>query len=447
VFFGSELKSKTSFSKRRITVARPWQSCSCILENSRRTAAAGLAVAFLLTAVAIQAQTYNVIHNFSGGQDGATPMAGLTIDPAGNFYGTAAYGGNLGGACGVIGCGTVFRLANRNSGWVFSPLYSFAGGTDGANPEANVNIGSDGTVYGSTYLGGGPCDGDGCGTIFHLKPPASACKSALCPWTETTIHNFTGPDGIGPVGAVIFDQGGNLFGATTSGGFRDGGAVFELLPMGGEWTVKVLYSSYGYPRGGLILDGSGNLYGPAFTAGSGYGSVYQMVPSGSSWITSDLYDFTYGSDGGYPWAGLIFDQAGNLYGSTCAGGSGSGGTVFQLTLSGGKWVLNTLYSFTGPGNGRIVVGPVGSLVMDQAGTLYGTTLADGAHGYGSVFKLTPGGGGWTYTSLHEFTGGSDGGYPYSNLVFDAKGNLYGTASAGGTGPCTNGCGVIFEITP
>ena len=428
---------------------RPTPYGNCIFARSLRAAVAGLMLAamFMLTAVATQAQTYSVIHNFAGGQDGATPMAGLTFDRAGNLYGTAAYGGTVGGACGASGCGTVFRLAKRNSGWVFSPLYSFAGGTDGANPEANVNIGSDGSLYGSTYLGGGPCNGDGCGTIFNLKPPASACKSALCPWTETLVHNFTGPDGIGPVGTVIFDQGGNLFGATTSGGFRNGGAIFELLPMGGGWTVKVLYSSYGYPKGGLILDDSGNLYGPAFTAGNGYGSVYRMVPSGSSWITTDLYDFNYGSDGGYPWAGLIFDPAGNLYGSTCSGGSGNGGTVFQLAFSGGSWVLNTLYSFAGPDNGRLVVGPVGSLVMDHAGALYGTTLADGVHGYGSVFKLTPGGDGWTFTSLHDFTGGSDGGYPYSYLVFDAKGNLYGTASVGGNGPCTNGCGVIFEITP
>jgi uncharacterized repeat protein (TIGR03803 family) len=428
---------------------RSWPCRNCIFASSLRMAAASLTLAamFVLIAVVAQAQTYSVIHNFAGGQDGATPMAGLTFDRAGNLYGTAAYGGNVGGACGDSGCGTVFRLANRNSGWVLSPLYSFAGGTDGADPEANVNLGSDGSVYGSTYLGGGPCDGDGCGTIFNLKPPASACKSALCPWTETAIHNFTGPDGIGPVGTVIFDQGGNLFGATTSGGFRDGGAIYELLPMGGGWTVKVLYSSYGYPKGGLIFDDSGNLYGPAFTAGNGYGSVYQMVPSETGWINTDLYDFTYASDGAYPWAALMFDQAGNLYGSTCAGGSGNGGTVFELTPSGGNWVLTTLYSFTGPGNGRLVTGPVGSLVMDTAGALYGTTLADGLHGYGSVFKLTPERDGWTYTSLHDFTGGSDGGYPYSNLVFDAKGRLYGTASVGGTGTCTNGCGIIFEITP
>lgn len=417
-----------------------------------RKLAAGLALIALfgLTIVASHsalAQSFTVIHSFTGGQDGATPMAGLASDRAGNFYGTAAFGGEVGGQCGTGGCGTVFRLANRNSGWILSPLYSFAGGSDGANPEANVVIGSDGTLYGSTYVGGGPCDGNGCGTIFSLRPPASACKAALCPWTEDVLHSFSGKDGIGPVGAVVLDQGGNVFGATSNGGLLNGGTVFKLQQMGGKWTNQVLYSPYGYPRGGLVFDSSGNLYGPAFIGGNGQGSIYRLSPSGTGWIETNLYDFTNGSDGGYPWAGLILDPSGNLYGATTSGGSGRAGTVFQLVNSNGTWTLNTLYDFTGSSDGRFVVGPVGSLVMDSAGALYGTTFAGGAYGYGAAFKLTPGNGGWTYTPLHDFTGGSDGGNPYSNLVFDASGNLYGTASVGGAGSCPSGCGVIFVITP
>ncbi len=445
--------SAISCAERENLMVRPWHDRNRIVRLKIRTAAAAalaLAAVFGLTAAETQraqAQTYTVIHNFTGGPDGATPMAGLTQDGAGNLYGTAAYGGNSGGNCGASGCGALFRLSNRNSGWVLTPLYSFLGGDDGANPEANVVIGPDGTLYSTTYLGGGPCDGDGCGTVFNLKPAASACKTALCPWTETVIHRFTGQDGIGPVGAVVFDQTGNLYGATTTGGLRNGGTVFELSPSGGGWSGKILHVSYGYPGSGVIFDSSGNLYGTAFIGGNGQGSVYQLTPSEFGWISTDLYDFSNGSDGGYPWAGLIFDQSGNLYGTTTAGGSGNGGTVFQLTPSGGNWTLNTLHSFTGPGDDRFVVGPVGSLVMDNAGALYGTAFADGASSYGSVFKLTPSHGSWTYTSLHDFTGGSDGGYPYSNLIFDANGNLYGTTSVGGTGPCTNGCGVIFEITP
>jgi uncharacterized repeat protein (TIGR03803 family) len=304
-------------------------------------------------------------------------------------------------------------------------------------------IGSDGSLYGSTYRGGGACAGDGCGTVFNLKPSVSACKAAMCPWLEAVIHRFSGLDGLGPVGSVTFDATGNIYGATSSGGNQNGGTVFELLPSGGDWINRVIYSPYGYPGSGVRFDKSGNLNGTAFIGGNGQGSVYQLKPAGSGWIGSILYNFTNGSDGGFPVAGLILDHAGNLYGATSSGGSGNGGTVFQLVPSNDQWILNTLYSFIGPGNGRFVVGPVGDLFMDEAGALYGTAFADGAYGYGSVFKLTPGSGNWTYTSLHDFTGGSDGGNPYSNLVFDNLGNLYGTASIGGA----NGLGVVFEIKP
>ena len=404
---------------------------------------ATLAVVLAVLTGAAQSQTYNVIHNFTGGQDGATPMAGLTMDESGNLYGTAAYGGTFGGPCGILGCGTVFRLTIRNGGWVLTPLYSFTGGSDGANPVANVTVGADGSLYGSTYLGGGACAGDGCGTIFNLKPPASACKAALCPWNESVIHRFARVDGEGPAGAVLLDPSGDVYGTTIDGGGLSGGTVFELLPSGGGWMGRIIYNSYGYPGSGVLRDHSGNLDGTAFTGGNGQGSIYQLVPAGSGWIAANLYNFTNGSDGGYPVAGLILDQSGNLYGSTSSGGAGNGGTVFQLAPSNGNWILNTLYSFTGPQNGKFVVGPVGSLAMDQAGVLYGTALADGAYGYGSVFKLIPGNDGWTYISLHDFTGGSDGGSPYSNLVFDAHGNLYGTTSTGGA----DGLGVVFEIKP
>jgi uncharacterized repeat protein (TIGR03803 family) len=395
-----------------------------------------------------QAQTYNIIHNFTGNQDGATPMAGLLMDRAGSVYGTAASGGNLGN-CGGIGCGVVFRMTKGISGWVLAPLYSFAGGSDGESPRANVVFAPDGSLTGTTYEGGGPCaqDPNGCGTVFKLQPPVSSCRSALCPWMETVLHQFNGNDGAAPLGAVVFDQSGNLYGAASSGGFRNGGTVFELTPSGPDWTSRVIYSPYGYPESGVIFN-NGQLYGTAFSGGNGQGSVYQLTSNGSGWMGTNLYDFTHGSDGGYPWASPIFDQAGNLYGSTTAGGSGNGGTVFRMTPSGGNWTLDTLYSFTGPGNGRFVVGPLGSLIMDSAGSLYGTTFADGANKYGAVFKLTPSNGGWTFTSLHDFTGGSDGAYPYSNLVFDASGNIYGTASQGGTSAnCVGGCGVVFEITP
>ncbi len=394
---------------------------------------------------AAYAQTYSVIHNFSGVGDGATPMAGLTLDRAGNLYGTANFGGNSGGNCGIGGCGVVYRLTKHNSAWALTPLYSFLGGDDGMNPEAaNVVIGPDGSIFSTTYYGGGSCNGSnqGCGTVFKLQPPANACQSAICPWTETVLHRFNGADGAGPVGALVFDQQGNPTGATMTGSLRNGGTVYQLNSSGG-WTETILFHPYGYPGSSVTMDHAGNLYGSTFVGMQSPGTIYELMPSGSNWIGTAIYDFTGGSDGAYPKAGVIFDQAGNLYGATTAGGSGQGGTVFELTPSGGSWNFNLLYSFTSSGNGRVVVGPIGNLVMDAAGNLYGTTFADGANGYGGVFKVTHSGGGWNYTSLHDFTNGADGSFPYSNLVFDDQGNLYGTASGGGA----FGAGVVFQISP
>lgn len=185
-----------------------------------------LASAFLAPGVQrAQAQTYSVIHNFTGAGDGGMPMAGLTLDAAGNLLGTANFGGNTGGNCGTGGCGLVYKLANKNSSWVLTPLYSFQGGNDGANPRvANVIIAGDGTLYSTTFYGGSACSlgSNGCGTVFKLQPPALACGSVNCPWNETILHNFDGTDGAGPVGALYLDQQGNVDGVTTTGGFRNG---------------------------------------------------------------------------------------------------------------------------------------------------------------------------------------------------------------------------------
>jgi uncharacterized repeat protein (TIGR03803 family) len=403
-----------------------------------------LVCALLLTGAA-QAQTYTVLHNFSGGVDGATPMAGVTFDAAGNLYGTASYGGNFGSNCGARGCGLVYRLSHNPSNWILTQLYSFRGGSDGMTPQrATVVFGPDGSLYSTTYAGGGSCNGNnqGCGTVFKLQPPASSCQSVSCSWTETILHSFNGIDGTGPLGAVVFDQQGNVDGATNSGGFQNGGTVFQLDASGG-YMESILFHPYGYPGSSVHMDHAGNLYGSTFTGMDGPGTIYELTPSGSNWTSTQLYTFTGGSDGGYPLAGVIFDNAGNLYGATTAGGAGQGGTVFKLSPSNGGWAYSLLYSFTHPGNGFLVVGPIGNLAMDAAGNLYGTTFSDGAFGYGAVFKLTPSGEGWTYTSLHDFTNGVDGGFPYSDLVLDANGSIYGTASTGGA----YGSGVVFQIVP
>ncbi len=429
-----------------------------------RTAAAAvaLAIVFALTIVATttaRAQTFQVIHSFQW-TDGANPQAGLTIDAAGNLYGTTFAGGS------GRGYGSVFRLRHSGSAWILDPLYRFTGGNDGGYPFGRVALAADGTLYGTTSCGTLPaCKSGVAGTVFHLTPAPTAPKTALAPWNESVLYSFTGgSDGEFPQGDLTFDQSGNIYGTTIEGGVFNCsgnrcGVVYKLTPSGAGWTETVLYAVQNngdgaYPFDGVVFDASSNLYGvlsgsnPFGDASIGYGAVYQLSPSGSGWTEQTLHTFTGGDDGAYPIGGLIVDSFGNLYGTTAGGGSQQCGTAFDFTPDSGSWIFKTLYVFQQPygSNG----GPEAKLLMDAAGKLYGTTTGDGVYGYGSVFKLTPLNGGWTYTSLHDFTGGSDGALPQSSLVFDANGNLYGTASEGGssiTGFCDVGCGVVFEITP
>ena len=403
-----------------------------------------------------QAQTFSVIHSFTGGGDGAIPQAGLTMDVAGNFYGTASSGGYQGtDQCRINnGCGVVFKLTHQGSAWVLQPLYSFQGGDDGSGPLSRVIPDPDGLLYGTTYGGGGPgCTGTGgCGTVYSVTPVTRVCSNVFCGWTETVLYRFSGgSDGANPfLGDLIFDQAGNLYGTTIQGGDNDAGVVFELAHSG-DWTESPLYSfavaTGAYPESGVIFDSAGNLYGTAAGSGLyGYGMVYQLKPSHSGWTENTLYSFQGHGDGGGPVGGLIFDRAGNLYGTTTTEGPGTnGGTVYELTNVHGSWSFVTLYGISG-GSG----GPYGSLNMDAAGNLYGTTYSDGAFGFGSVFKLAPQSDGtWLYTDLHDFTGRSDGRSPEGSLLVDANGNLFGTASDGGDlKRCFHiGCGVIWEITP
>ena len=421
-----------------------------VLRTSPRASAFTLvlAIGFLLTvatAPAARAQTFSLLHTFTGGNDGARPVSGLTMDRAGRLYGTTQYGGN-------IHLGSVYQLTRKGSGWVNNPIYSFNGNetNDGAMPYSGLTIGPDGSFYGTTYEGGGDCalSNHGCGTVYNLRPAAAACKAALCPWTETVIYRFVGgSDGANPGGGnVIFDAAGNLYGTTDNGGASGVGTVYELTPSNGGWTEKVLYTFAGgsdgtHPWGGVILDQTGNLYGTTSQGGIGCdgfgcGTVFELTPSGSGWTKKILYSFTGGRDGTDPYAGLVFDQSGNLYGATAFSGSGGGGTVFELTPSNGSWTFTLVYSLTG---GQ---GPNYSLAIDGADNLYGTAPEGGASA-GVVFRLAPAGGGWTYTALHNFTGGYDGGLPIGSPMLDADGNVYGTTYNDGA----NDDGTVWEITP
>ena len=397
---------------------------------------------------------YKALHSFTGGIDGGAPSGGPTIDGAGNLYGTTFSGG--------AGYGTVYKLTQKGSGWIFNPLYSLRGGKDGTYPSSAVIIGLDGTLYGTTGGGGGGrCMSGypGCGTVFTLRPRAAACQTAVCSWSEYVIHSFTGgSDGAYSFGNVVEGQSGNLFGTTVYGGMYgdcdnyDGfgcGIAYMLTPALGGWKETVLWN-FGQgndgqmPYAGMIFDKAGNLYGTTARGGQyGQGTVFQLTPSGSGWTENILYSFQGESDGSSPYAGLIVDASGNFYGATPVGGQGGGGTVFELTPSNGNWTFSVLYSF--PGVQGTYTGPYGSLVMDKAGSLYGTTSGNfGQYGdYGTVFKLTPSADGWTYKLMYAFTGGPDGQSPYSALVLDSNGNLYGTAANNGA----YGYGVVFEITP
>jgi uncharacterized repeat protein (TIGR03803 family) len=327
------------------------------------------------------AQTFTVLHNFTVGRDGGNPLAGVTLDRAGNLYGTASIGG--------IGHGTVYQLKRSGSNWIFNTLYTFGGGdSDGNTPYARVVFGPNGTLYGTTQTGGA----SNAGTVFNLRPQAKACPNASCLWTDTLLHSFIpgNGDGDNPLyGDLLFDQAGNIYGTAWGGGEWAGGVVYELTPSGSE---SILYP-FGGTDGALlanavIFDNAGNLYGTTVVGGlNNYGTVFELSPSGSGWTEKVLYSFENGNDGSFPYAGLVFDRSGNLYGATTDGGSRGGGTVFRLTPAGnGVWTFSLVFSFTGvPGYG---CGPVGTLVMDGAGNLYGATRCDGAYSYGNVFELT-----------------------------------------------------------
>ncbi len=414
-----------------------------------------LIVAFVVAAMTIgvpaaQAQTFSVIHSFTGGSDGSNPASGLTPDSAGNFYGATGLGGHSSEYCGST-CGMVFKFSRGGSGWIYSPLYLFPG-QDGGAGGGPLTFGPDGGLYG---VGGDD--------VYSLQPPPTRCSSFLCQWNSSLLYTFC--CGSDTPGGMTFDQAGNMYGAAEYGGnIHDCsgglgcGYIYRMAKVGSGWTFSIIYGfqggSYGArPFSHLVFDAAGNLYGTTsgLFGGGGYGNVFKLTPTESGyWNETVLYTFTGGSDGKFPMAGVIMDSAGNLYGATSQGGTNNGGTIFELTASSG-YTFNLLYSLSA--SLTYTYGVNNSMVMDSAGNLYGTTAQDGAYNLGNVFKLTRGDGGWGYTSLHDFVGGSDGAYPVGSLSIDGQGTLFGAAEAGGsTGAnCDENfsyqCGVLFQIAP
>ena len=378
-----------------------------------------------LAARPAQAQTETVLYNFCSAlscADGIYPKSSLT-SYGGNYYGTTYTGG-------VNGEGTVFELSpNGSGGWNETVLYNFSEGTDGANPLASVIFDSVGNLYGTMPHGGAY----GYGVVFELSPVGAS-------WTETVLYSFAGgADGAYPFVGVRMDPAGNLYGTTFGSNFGTP-TVFELSPSGGGWTKQVIYSVATSNGAALTVDAAGNIFGV------GYSTAFELSPNGNGgWNPTVIHTFT-GSpkDGSDPNGTPVLDQAGNLYGTTSEGGTDDEGTVYKLSPGRkGKWTERILHSFKGETKDGGY--PFGGIVFDAAGNMYGTTSEGGNYGnQGTVFKLVApvGRGSYREKVLWNFTQ-TDGGYPYCSLILDSAGNLYGTTYYGGA----TGSGVVFEVTP
>lgn len=370
------------------------------------------------------AQTFQVLHTFTGGSGGASPYAGVTIR-GGTLYGTTQAGG-------THGSGVVYQLAQANSQWTFTVLYQFTGGVDGSQPYAGISIGPNGALYGTTFQGG-----LGNGTVFELTPPLTICKTAACSWKETVLHAFQGPDGGFPkYGNLIFDQAGNIYGTASKGGTYGGGVAFRLEQPGGQLDVLHSFGSGNDASDleyGLVFDSAGNLYGTSVEGGTveqpycpnGCGTAYALMPLNGGWAENVIYNFSFIGGNPFPQSTLLLDGSHNLYGTTQSGEC-CGGEVFEN--------FSSLYTFFP------ACSPTSGVTMDAVGTLYGVCYQDG-HG-GSVYQLTNTVNGWILTDLYDFQGGSDGCMPFGPVTLDSSGNLYGTALG-----CGAGYGVVWEIKP
>jgi uncharacterized repeat protein (TIGR03803 family) len=389
----------------------------------------------------IPAATLTALYSFTGQNgDGASPYAAVVMGADGSLYGTTGFGG-------IYGAGTVFQLTPVSGGWNETVVYSFTGGSDGGYPQSGVIFSAGGAIYGTTSAGGAA----GLGTVFELTSGPGV-------WTETVLYSFSGSDGAYPYASVVLAASGALYGTTELGGALGYGVVFELTPptvSGGAWTETVLYSFTGgddgaFPYAGVAIDGKGDLFGTAAFGGTSQkGTVFKLTPpakSGGAWTETVLHNFT-GSDGGFPYAGVILGTGGVLYGTTTGGVTAGNGTAFELTppSTGKVWKETILHKFTGGADGA---SPHAALTAGPKGTLLGTGLGGGAapswNGHGVVFELVPpsSGGAWTETVPYTFQGGDDGGDPDAPLTAGASGVFYGTSLRGGTA----GLGTVFQVS-
>jgi len=404
---------------------------------SRLGATLALAVALASPA---SASTTQVVYSFAGGPDGEYTDTDLVMDAAGNIYGTSVLGGTFGG-------GTVFQLTPSGNAWTHTVLYSFTGGADGGEPYKGVTLDALGNLYGTAVIGGtgGTCPEQGCGVIYKLTNSGGT-------WSQKVLYNFTGgDDGYGPGAGLTIDKNGNLYGMTPTGGAFGLGVVFQLRSEPNDhWRLRVIHAFTGGDDGGTgsagrMLLRAGRLFGVATVGGAnGKGTVFQLTASSTGmWTFKTLYAFKGQPDAGFPYGGLSFDAAGNLYGTTYYDGANNLGSAYQLIPQpSGDWQEKVLYSFQGGSDG---LGPISNLVSDAAGNLYGTTSEGGAGcSCGTVFKLTPDGyGNWTESVSHRFQGPPDAAFAYNGLVAAPDGSFFGATVHGGAA----NDGAIYQFIP
>jgi uncharacterized repeat protein (TIGR03803 family) len=442
------------------------------MQRKKLLIAATLTSAILVfCAPCARSQSYQVIHNFGapGGsgvlQAATNPYAGMIFDQQGNLFGTTEYGGsfNPNSGCAGAGCGTVYELSpNGSGGWREKILYAFTFLYDMADhPTAPVVFDQLGNLYGVANCPQDCFFGYG-GVVFKLTPSNGS-------WTESVVYTESGPSGCGgnfgtgsAVSCSVAVDHGHLYGLTVIGGpgscYMGCGTLYSLEQRSiSQYDYLLDYAFRGgadgsSPQGLLAFDAAGNIYGTTGAGGSANaGTVYMLTRNQRTfgWTETVLHSFQGGTaDGANPIAGVVLDSAGNIYGTTAQGGTAGQGTVYLLSPQpDGTWEETLLYSFQG---GNDAAAPNSTLAMDAAGNLYGTA-GGGANSQGTVFKLTHSGGQWTESLLHSFTGGLDGGQPSGGVTLDSSGNVFGTASEGGAyADCRHPpvCGgVAFEITP
>jgi uncharacterized repeat protein (TIGR03803 family) len=391
-------------------------------------------VVFTLSLATVAAATTHVIFSFGEGE-GEYADTDLETDSAGNIYGTTVLGGDF-------GSGTVFQLSSTTNGWVHTVLYSFTGGADGGEPYKGVTLDREGNLYGTAVTGGsGSCEG-GCGVVYKLTNSGGI-------WSQRVIHAFAGGnDGSGPGARVTVDRSGNVYGMAPTGGAHGLGTIYKIFqgPSGG-WSLKVIHAFTGGADGatgsaGRMILRNGHLYGAATTGGTfGSGVVFELTPREGQWDFKTIYSFKGQVDGSFPYGALLFDASGNIFGTTYYGGANNIGSVYELSRRPiGEWEEKVLYSFRDGTNGN---SPISNLVFDSAGNLYGTT-SEGGLGSGIIFKLSPvSGGQWTESVVHRFRGPPDGAFAYNGMVVDRFGNFYGATVHGGD----NDDGSIYKFTP